>query len=222
MIEKGKQRKLKVLSKIIFIVTKIAKIFLYITIPFIVLGMVVVPILMNKIDIKNDKIILKDKGNIISIVDKNDKLVINVKDVKVTDVTNAKEISAIKDFLNNNSNSSLTAACEVALSFALITVIFAILLLRHVEKLFKNINKNDTPFTYDNACHIRKIAIIMIINIVLPAISLAVIELILKIDLNVHFGTYSLIEILSLFVLTYIFEYGCELQKKSKSKIYGE
>ena len=222
MIEKDKQRKLKVLSKIIYIVAKIGKILTYIAIPFIVLGMVVIPILMNKIDIKNDRIILKDKGNSISIVEKNDKLTINVKDAKVAEVTSAKDISKIKDFFNNNSKGTIIAAGETALAFALISIIIAILLLRRVEKLFKNINKNDTPFTYDNVEHIRRIAFLMIINIILPAIASAVIELILKVDLNIHFGAYNLIEILSLYVLVYVFEYGCKLQKDSKCKIYGE
>ncbi len=222
MIEKDKQRKLKVLSKIIYILAKIGKILTYIAIPFIVLGMVVIPMLMNKIDIKNDRIILKDKGNIISIVEKNDKLVINVKDAKVAEVTSAKDISKIKDFFNNNSKGTIIAAGETALGFALISIIIAILLLRRVEKIFKNINKNDTPFTYDNVEHIRRIAFLMIINIILPAIASAVIELILKVDLNIHFGAYNLIEILSLYVLVYVFEYGCKLQKDSKCKIYGE
>ena len=177
---------------------------------------------MNKIDIKNDRIILKDKGNVISIVEKNDKLVINVKDAKVAEVTSAKDISKIKDFFNNNSKGTIIAAGETALGFALISIIIAILLLRRVEKLFKNINKNDTPFTYDNVEHIRRIAFLMIINIILPAIASAVIELILKVDLNIHFGAYNLIEILSLYVLVYVFEYGCKLQKDSKCKIYGE
>ena len=222
MIEKDKQRKLKVLSKIIYIVAKMGKILTYIAIPFIVLGMVVIPILMNKIDIKNDRIILKDKGNSISIVEKNDKLTINVKDAKVAEVTSAKDISKIKDFFNNNSKGTIIASGETALGFALISIIIAIILLRQVEKLFKNINKNDTPFTYDNVDYIRRIAFLMIINIILPAIASAVIELILKVELNIHFGAYNLIEILALYVLVYVFEYGCKLQKDSKCKIYGE
>ena len=222
MIEKDKQRKLKVLSKIIYIVAKIGKILTYIAIPFIVLGMVVIPILMNKIDIKNDRIILKDKGNSISIVEKNDKLTINVKDAKVAEVTSAKDISKIKDFFNNNSKGTIIASGETALGFALISIIIAIILLRQVEKLFKNINKNDTPFTYDNVDYIRRMAFLMIINIILPAIASAVIELILKVELNIHFGAYNLIEILALYVLVYVFEYGCKLQKDSKCKIYGE
>ena len=222
MIEKDKQRKLKVLSKIIYILAKIGKILTYIAIPFIVLGMVVIPMLMNKIDIKNDRIILKDKGNVISIVEKNDKLTINIKDAKVAEVTSAKDISKIKDFFNNNSKGTIIAAGETALAFALISIVLAILLLRRVEKLFKNINKNDTPFTYDNVEHIRRIAFLMIISIILPAVATAVIELILKVDLNIHFGTYNLIEILSIYVLVYVFEYGCKLQKDSKCKIYGE
>ena len=222
MIEKDKQRKLKLLSKIIYILAKIGKIFAYIAIPFILLGMVIIPILMSKVDIKNNKIILKDKENVISIVDKNDKIFISVKGAKLAEVTNDKEVTSIKDFLNNNSKSTVTAAGEVALGFALISIIFAIMLLRRVEKLFRNINKNDTPFTYDNVEHIRRIAFILIINIIIPAIAGAVIGLILKLELNIHFGTYSLIEILALYVLVYVFEYGCKLQQNSKSKIYGE
>ena len=169
-----------------------------------------------------DRIILKDKGNSISIVEKNDKLTINVKDAKVAEVTSAKDISKIKDFFNNNSKGTIIASGETALGFALISIIIAIILLRQVEKLFKNINKNDTPFTYDNVDYIRRIAFLMIINIILPAIASAVIELILKVELNIHFGAYNLIEILALYVLVYVFEYGCKLQKDSKCKIYGE
>lgn len=62
----------------------------------------------------------------------------------------------------------------------------------------------------------------MILLTVLPSIGGAIFEILLKKDLGVDFEMFSIIEILILFSIAYIFEYGYEIQLDSKGKMYGE
>ena len=78
-----------------------------------------------------------------------------------------------------------------------------------------------TPFTLENVSHIKKMAIFMIIASLLPNIGGVIAELVLKQDLGIDFELFDLIYILFLFSMSYIFEYGYEIQLDSKGKIYG-
>ncbi|MCI9280104.1 MAG: hypothetical protein HFJ02_04835 [Bacilli bacterium] len=65
-------------------------------------------------------------------------------------------------------------------------------------------------------------AYLMIFVTVLPTLIGVLFELVLKIDLDVGFELFSLVEILFLFSIAYIFQYGYEIQLDSKGKMYGE
>ena len=221
-LEKKKQSKVKVLSKILYIVAKIGKIFSYIAIPFIVLAMVIVPILFDNLEFKGNQIKVKDTNKTVSLIEKDGKLVIDVNGSKVAEISNLKEVDKVKGIFNDNLKTSVLVCSEITLVFELALIVLAILMLRHVEKLFKNINKESTPFTMNNVNHIRKIAIISIISIILPIILDVIINVILKGNFNAKMTSTSIFEILCLFVLTYIFEYGYKLQQKSKLTMYDE
>ena len=62
----------------------------------------------------------------------------------------------------------------------------------------------------------------MIALIIIPSISAVMFELIIKRDLNINFETFSVLEILIIFVISYIFEYGYEIQLDSNGIMYGE
>ena len=47
-------------------------------------------------------------------------------------------------------------------------------------------------------------------------------ELILHRSLDINIEMYSILSILIIYTLSYIFEYGYEIQRDSKGKIYGE
>lgn len=95
-------------------------------------------------------------------------------------------------------------------------------MLHSLEKLFNNINNGDTPFTLENVGYIKKMAYLMIVVTILPDIIGIIFEAILKTDLNIGFELFSLVEILFLFSIAYIFQYGYEIQLDSKGKMYGE
>ena len=96
------------------------------------------------------------------------------------------------------------------------------ILLKHLEQLFDNMNKGDTPFTLENVNHIKKMSYLMIACIVLSRIGETVLNSIYQKELSFGLELFDIVEILFLFVLSYIFEYGYEIQKDSKGKIYGE
>ena len=66
-----------------YIISKIVKILLYISIPFVILVMAIIPILINKISVKDNKIIISD--NIIKVEDNKNILSISINGVKVAD-----------------------------------------------------------------------------------------------------------------------------------------
>ncbi|MDE6292329.1 MAG: hypothetical protein K2L98_01465, partial [Bacilli bacterium] len=88
--------------------------------------------------------------------------------------------------------------------------------------LFDNIHKGDTPFTLENVNYIKKMAYLMIAITLLPNILGVIFEVILGADLDVGLELYSLIEILFMFSIAYIFQYGYEIQLDSKGRMYGD
>ena len=83
----------------------------------------------------------------------------------------------------------------------------------------ERINPGDKQHTVE---HIKKVAYIMISLIILPNVGGAIFEIILNQDLNVSFELFNVIEVLIIFVIAYIFEYGYEIQLDSKGRMYGE
>lgn len=62
----------------------------------------------------------------------------------------------------------------------------------------------------------------MIISLVLPTCGGVVFEKLLATDLGIDFEMFDIIQILFLFGVSYVFEYGYELQQDTKAKMYGE
>ena len=65
-------------------------------------------------------------------------------------------------------------------------------------------------------------AFLMIATIIWQNISGIFFELILKSTLDVRIEVFDVVQILFLFSMSYIFEYGHEIQLDSKGKIYGD
>ena len=221
-LESKKQKRVKILSKILYIFACIGKVFCYVALPFIVLAIVIIPMLLNKIEIKDNKIKVKNTDDFVSLVEKDDKLIIEAKGSKIAEVTEMNDIEKVKEVFNYDLKKTILVYSEIALVFALISIILSIIILRHVEKLFKNISRESTPFTMDNVGHIKRIAIVLIINIIIPVVFDFVFGIVSNGKIDANLKTSNLFEILGLFVLAYIFEYGYKLQSKSKLTIYDE
>lgn len=212
---------MKGLSKAISIIAKIGRIITMIAIPLVIATMIILGFVINKVEILDNEI--KWNGNdTISIIEEENKITLKVNNRVVADTKNQTEMTIIKEVLTNNSKTAVFTYVESACVVLIITLILATIMLKALENLFNNINKGDTPFTLENVGFIKKIAYLLIVITILPTLGGYLFELLLKMDLEVEFELFSLVEILFLFSIAYIFQYGYEIQLDSKGKMYGD
>jgi len=221
-----KQQKMKGLSKAIYVIARIGKIMVTIAIPIIIICMLFLPYLVKNVDVINNKITFNGSNEGLTVVeeniDNNITFRLKYKNTVIADVSNQETIAKMGEVLENNSKSLIIAYLETGLLFLVINLFLYRIILKHLEDLFIDINNGDTPFTLKNVHHIKQIAFLMIATIVLSTIPGAMFELILKSDLNVELELFDVVQILFLFSMAYIFEYGYEIQLDSKGKMYGD
>ena len=213
-----KQKEVKTLSNVISLIGKIGAIVLKVAIPFIILAMILVPYVINNVEIKDNEIEFKTAN--IKIIDKNK---IEIHDIIVAEFDIEDEDYNVIEIFNNNSNAKIIGYIEAGLVFLLVDIIIMIFILNCVEKLFNNIRNNNTPFTLDNVTFIKKISYLMIALIIITPISGVIFNSLLGLsDGNSPFELMSILEILIIFSMSYIFEYGYEMQKDSQARMYNE
>lgn len=220
-LKKEQQNKMKALSKTIALIAKICRILVTICIPIVIASMIILNIVIYKVDIKENKIIW-NHHHTISIIETKEKISLKRNDEIIVDDIPLKEILKIKEVFRNNSKPMILAYVETGFIFLIISLVLLRIMLKALEKLFQNINKGDTPFTLENVLYIKKMAYSMIGITIFPNLMGILFELILKMDLEIGFEIFSLVEILFLFSIAYIFQYGYEIQLDSKGKMYGD
>jgi transcriptional regulator with XRE-family HTH domain len=218
--EKEKQKKSKTLTKILSLVGKIAGIVVKVAIPLVVIASVIIPILLSNIDVVDNKIISTNKNIQIQELS-NNRIDITYRGISTVTNIQDRDIEDIKIVLSENKTQAIVKI-EVGFIILIGFLVVLSILLKHLEQLFDNMNKGDTPFTLENVNHIKKMSYLMIACIVLSRIGETVLNSIYQKELSFGLELFDIVEILFLFVLSYIFEYGYEIQKDSKGKIYGE
>lgn len=223
------QRNLKGISKAIYIIAKIGRVLMFIIIPFIIIAMIISALVINKFDYQESTIFfdkeplatLKEDMNGVSISyydSENNQVYIDM----TKNFSSAVSVLNFKKFLDNNSKGMLIFYTQFALVFAFVVIVVAIIILGHLEKLFRNIYNGYTPFTEENTIHIKKMFILMLVNIGISIAFNIIFSLILNQDINYSFSFYGIMEILFVIGIYYIFKYGTILQTKSKMTIYSE
>ncbi len=220
-LKKEEQQKMKVLSKIISVISKIGRIVCYIAIPFLFFILVMSPYFIQKTIIKDNNLTLDLKDHNINITEENDKVVLKVGSFVLADADKEFLNTKVVSIFENNSKAKIIGYVETGFAVLLVVIILTSLIFKHLETLFDNINQGETPFTLENVSLIKKIAWKMIIIILMSNIGGGVFELLLSSDLNIEFEIYDLVEILFLFSLSYIFEYGRLLGLETKGQMYG-
>lgn len=220
-LKKEEQHKMKLLSKFIMVFAKIGRILCLIAIPFILISMLLFPYIMNKIEVKDNEISITG-SDVLSLAQEGDKIVLKVDDHIVADASKDFVHSQVIEVLNNNSKGLVVAYIEVAFLTLLVTIYLVSLVFKHLSKLSQNLNEGDTPFTLENVIHIKKMAWLMIIVIILPNIGGVIFNLLLTTKINIDFELFDIVEILFLFSLAYIFEYGRLMELGSNSRMYGD
>ena len=223
-LKQKEQKRMKVLSKILQVVALIGKIGVYIAASVMLIATVAIPLLLSDVKYKNNTIsfknLSKDTMTFVEDKEKDEIIIVDKKGKKITD-EEEHTLRIVKKALDNNSISTISV--KLTIGVALLTIYLFILgiILGHIEKLFKNINKGDTPFTLENVSHIKKTAYYMIAAILVSSIGSAVLDTLAP-ETSMAIDTFDLIEILFLFAMAYIFEYGVEIQKDSDGIMYDE
>ena len=215
-----KQKKyLIIINKVLAVLAKIAKIFVMIAIPFVVITMITFAVFVNKIDISKNQIKMDDIGFALNI-DKNNNLVVRFNDDDVQTITSSELVDNIQSVINNHSKTGLLVLSEVGMIIIIADLVLMIMVLNSLEKLFKNLFNKDTPFIMENVLFIKKAAYLMLATVLLSWITGIIFELILGLDLNVSLEISNIIEVLFLFSIAYIFQYGCQIQAESQTRLY--
>ena len=223
-----KQKKIRGISKAIYILARIGKIITTIAIPIIIILIILTPIFTINIEVKDNTIVFKgtkidDKITITEEkLDDGISIQLKANDVLIADEKSQDAILQIKSVLENNSKGRIIVFLELGYICLIICLVLYRMTLSRLEKLFVNINQGDTPFTLENVKYIKEMAKLMIIALALPTGGGIIFEKILATDLGVDFELFDVIQILFLFGISYIFEYGYEIQQDTKAKMYGE
>ena len=212
-----KQNQVKSLSNVISLIGKIGGIVLKVAIPFIIIAMLLIPYLVTNVEIQENKLSFKTDN--IKLIDDSK---VEVFNIILLDVEDSMSSGEIIDIFNNNSKYEIIGYLEAGFVFLLVDLIIMIIILNYVEKLFTNIKDNNTPFTLDNVNYIKRMSYLLIALIIISPLTGTLFGLILGVsESGEGFELMSILEILIIFSMSYIFEYGYEIQKDSKGKMYG-
>ena len=213
--KKEKQEKVKGLSKAIYIIAEIGKVIVSIAIVMVLIGIIIFPILAFNVEIQEQNKI-KAFGTEFEYQTRNEEMVLHYDggEVIIGLVDENTDMNAILEKIRNTSELSIIIIGEIFLICSVIVLICIYNIMKHVKNLFLNIHNGDTPFTRENVQSIKKIAKYMIITILLPSIT--------ENSITIGIDLIEVLYILIIFCISYIFEYGYEIQLDSKGKIYGE
>ncbi len=199
--KKEKQKKMKIISKFIYVLSKIGEIMTEVGMAILVVLAISLPFVFKDVSI--------------------DGFELKANDIVIGDVTKA-DVSVVTDYLNNHTNTEIIIHAEIILISLIVSLFLLRMIMNYLYKLFKNINECDTPFTMDNVTYIRKISLYVLLYIIVPYILGVLTQLIMGINLNAELELTSIVLGLIIFSISYIFEYGYQIQLDSKGKIYGD
>ena len=213
--KKEKQEKVKGLSKAIYIIAEIGKVIVSIAIVMALIGIIILPILAFNVEIQEQNKI-KAFGTEFEYQTRNEEMVLKYAngEVVIGLVDENTDMNSILEKIRNTSKFSIIVIGEIFLICSVIVLICIYNIMKHVKNIFLNIHNGDTPFTRENVQSIKKTAKYMIITILLPTIT--------ENSVTIGIDLLEVLYILIIFCLSYIFEYGYEIQLDSKGKIYGE
>ena len=226
-IEKEDQKRLKGISKFLYIMAKIAKVFAIIGIVGLVIAMIAVPIVTSNIktEKQEDKSILKVFDTNVYYTRSESRIELYEKD-KIDDKTVIKDhdevrvLNKVFDYLEENDMTKITIFLEIEFVLIVVSLIVEIFILNKVYKFFRNIHDKSSPFIEENIDLLKNVAKLMIVNLVISLVISNIGSIIL--DSSASVGFVNVFEILGVFVLIYIFKYGYKMQKETEGKIYSE
>ena len=216
-LNEKKQKQVKALSHTISLIGLIGSIVLKVAIAFVVASMILMPYIAANIKVTEDKVTITNDN--IKVIDNKTITLYGVATIGVDEEVSQEQLLEIFD---NHSKTELLILFELGSVVLIASLVLTIIVLNNVEKLFKNIEDGDTPFTLDNVSIIKKISYYLIAAILVMPISDVLFNQIIAQNETSFIDLMTILEILIIFSMSYIFEYGYEIQKDSKGIMYNE
>lgn len=218
-LSKEKQDRVRTLSKIIYIVARIFRVFAVIGAFCLLLGVVLTPVIVKNVRIENGSISVFDTELKYSYSD--NKVDLLAGDVVIGSLSNEEKTNfdLIVSELEKADVTRTFALIELALISGVAVIFIIFFILKYIDMLFVNVCNNETPFTDENLDYLNKVAYLSLITVIISFVS----DIISSIFFNtsmIHVDLRSIIVVLGVYTITYIFEYACILQKNSKNKMY--
>ena len=196
--KKEKQIKVKLISKIIYIMANIVnKIFIGVAV-LISIMILALPFIGKSARISGTDLLISN--------------------VKVASITTYGELAY--EYINNHSFDEIIFHAEILLVGSLIRIVCIAKVFENLYKLFFNIHNGDTPFTLDNINRIKKISFFIIFYIVFSFIYGVMCSILMELNLGAELELTDIVYALIIYSISFIFEYGYELQIDSKGKMY--
>lgn len=196
--KKEKQIKVKLISKIIYIMANIVnKIFIGVAV-LISIIIFALPFIGKSARISGTDLLISN--------------------VEVASITTYGELAY--EYINNHSFDEIIFHAEILLVGSLISIVCIAKVFENLYKLFFNIHNGDTPFTLDNINRIKKISFFIIFYIVFSFIYGVMCSILMELNLGAELELTDIVYALIIYSISFIFEYGYELQIDSKGKMY--
>lgn len=212
--KENQQKNMKLISKTIYIIAKICRIVVGIPTVCLILACIVFPIIAHTFSVEDNKIKILNQEILYSI--ENNVLTVDGSTHYINTSTN------IKEFVENHDNIFFIISIEYVLLCVTLLSAISVQTLHYLYKLYKNVYERDTPFTIDNEIIIKKIGILLLIQLAMTKITALIYSIIAKVDLVIEFNIRDIILLLVAISIVYMFKYGRMIQADSKAKIYGK
>ena len=220
-LDKDKLERTRTFSKILYILARIAKVFMVLGVIGMALLMAITPVVVKNFKVEGNTI--NAFGQKVTYKEKDDKFNLYFGDVEIGSLTSEEKVSF--DYVLKELENTNIAKAFGFLEFALVceTAVLVILyfVFKYLDKLFVNICNSDTPFTNDNLEYLQKITKLIFITVIISFAGDLLSTMFFSSSM-VSFNLSTLVLVLVLYVITYIFEYACMLQNKSKAVMFDD
>jgi len=216
--KENEQKKMKGFTKVLYIVSKIAKAFSIIAVCISVLLVIGDAIVVPNTNINTSNKTIKVFNDSVKYELTNSKLLIDDEEIILLDKYESNEVNKV---LNMSKTKKLILSEMLMITLTSVCYI-SYLIFSYLTKLFKNIHDNNTPFSMENVNSIRKLALCSLLFVLVPDVIGTIAEIVFNLNLYVEINIFAYLFSLMLLVLAYIFKYGYEIQLDSKGIMYDE
>ena len=220
-LDNTKQKRIKSFSQLIYIFAKIIKVFTIIGGVCLIIAMAIVPVLVKNIKVEDGTLNVFDSKLEYRLDDKNQNI-LSIDGIEIGSISNEEKVGFdyIMSELAKTNVTKIFAFVEISIIFGIAIMVVYYLILDNIYKLFSNIYNDETPFTMNSLNYVNKIAYYGLIYVIVSFVS----DILSNILFNVSVTNISLTKIavvLVLYIVSYVYEYACILQNKSKLKLYN-